>query len=118
MEITTKIKAEIIERYAAGEPVLKIASTYGVSEFSIRGYCRGVDRHMTCKCCGKKFKLTYGEHARFYCDKCQKSAPPKSKPKRTIRSRVTLDDTVRAAQAAGMSYGQYVLMRDYLHKEV
>ena len=47
-----------------------------------------------------------------------KSAPVKKPKGKADQRKSTLDDTVKAATAAGMSYGQYVLMRDYLHKEV
>ena len=120
--------AEIRARFSRGDSIRSLRDDYQIGHKRIHDLTQDIERHIICKGCGKEFVVAPHEYRRRFCSKkCAQThfnnnarqIHAGKKPKgKTVKCKSTLEDTVKAANAAGMSYGQYVLMRDYLHKEV
>lgn len=69
-------------------------------------------RTITCENCGEKF-ISYRSNIKFCSDACRTAAKKDYPSVKRRRGEVTtpsstLDETIRQAREAGMSYGQYV----------
>ena len=118
MKTKTPISAELIAEvkrcYERGDMITDIMKNLDVSEYRVKHIVHGMDRHTICPRCGKEFVQKFGEVKRRYCsDEC---ASFKRSRKKKSDKHDTIAETVRQARAAGLSYGYYVLYRDYIGK--
>ena len=123
-EISAEEQAEIIRDYVSGQRKDAIAEKYHIARDRVSAICAGEERVVVCTECGREFCLRDGEKLRKFCtlecrakhfNKIQRmnraSARQAKKAAKPIPRRLTLDEKIRAADAAGLSYGQYVMMQ-------